>query len=128
MTNRFRITALIALSGLALVGPPAAAPAQCAVPPGLDGLWLGNDHGNYYLRQVGNEVWWVGLDGDTDGAGWTHTFRGLRSGNTINGRWVDVRGNIGVGQLTLRVQGYRMVSTYSSNHNFGGSSWDKQPC
>jgi hypothetical protein len=69
------LAAFTALSGAALI-PTAPAAAACPPAPGLTGYWRGNDQGDYYIRQIGNEVVWVGLDSTTDGAGWTHMFRG----------------------------------------------------
>ncbi|HKC03971.1 MAG TPA: hypothetical protein VKC17_11805 [Sphingomicrobium sp.] len=107
---------------------PGAAPAAqiCVPPPGLSGHWRGNDQGDYYIREIGNTVYWVGLDSTTNGAGWTHMFTGYRSGATINGRWADVRGNTGAGTLSLTMQGNRLIRTASTGSGFGGSRWIKR--
>jgi len=118
------LVALAALPGASLA--PAPALAQCIPPLGLTGYWRGNDQGDYYIRQIGTDVWWVGLDATTAGKGWTHAFRGTRVGNTIRGSWADVRGNVGSGSMILAVSGRTMVRTFSSNPNFGGSKWSKR--
>ena len=128
MTNRIPIIlallAFTALPGAALI-PASPAAAACPPPPGLTGYWRGNDQGDYYIRQIGNEVVWVGLDRTTNGAGWTHMFHGVRNGNTINGRWRDVRGINGLGTLTLNVSGFSMVRTANTGSGFGGTRWGK---
>jgi hypothetical protein len=129
MTNRIPIIlallAFTALPGAALI-PTAPAAAACPPPPGLTGYWRGNDQGDYYIRQIGNEVVWVGLDSTTAGAGWTHMFRGYRNGNVINGAWRDVRGNTGMGTMSLAVTGMTMVRTNATGSGFGGTRWVKR--
>ncbi len=67
MANRIptilALAAFTALSGAALI-PTAPAAAACPPAPGLTGYWRGNDQGDYYIRQIGNEVVWVGLELD----------------------------------------------------------------
>ncbi len=118
------LAAFTALSGAALVPSPVA--AQCVPGPGLTGYWRGNDQGDYYIRQVGTKVWWVGMDSTTNGRGWTHAYHGWRGGNNITGSWADVRGNVGVGMMNLVIDGHVMTRGYSSNPNFGGSRWVKR--
>lgn len=113
-----------ALPGASLA--PAPAMAQCIPPAGLTGYWRGNDRGDYYIRQINNDVWWVGLDSTTAGKGWTHAFRGYRSGNTIRGTWADVRGNVGTGTMILTMQGNRLIRTGSTGSGFGGTRWIKR--
>ena len=130
MTHGFAKLASLAactlLSGAALA--PAAAPAAqiCVPPPGLSGHWRGNDEGDYYIREIGNTVYWVGLDSTTNGRGWTHMFTGYRSGTTINGRWADVRGNSGAGTMKLVFAGMTMTRVASTGSGFGGSKWIKR--
>ena len=120
------LAACTLVSGAALA--PVAAPAAqiCVPPPGLTGHWRGNDQGDYYIRQNGSEVWWVGMDSTTDGRGWTHAFRGGRSGNSIIGVWADVRGNSGAGSMRLTVTGMTMVRNSASGSGFGGTRWTKR--
>lgn len=38
--------------------------AQCVGPSSVDGRWTADDHGTYYIRQMGNEFVWVGTSAD----------------------------------------------------------------
>jgi len=120
------LTAFAAVSG-ATVAPVAAPAAQiCVPPPGLTGHWRGNDQGDYYVREIGNTVYWVGMDANSNGAAWTHMFSGYRSGATINGRWADVRGNTGAGTMRLMLNGMTMVRVSATGSGFGGTRWTKR--
>jgi hypothetical protein len=33
----------------------------------LTGAWKANDGGTYYIRNIGNDVWWLGTSGNDDG-------------------------------------------------------------
>jgi hypothetical protein len=61
----------------------------------LTGTWAGNDAGIYYLRQLGDQVWWLGMSGRGEplvkrGTDWTNVYRGTLSGDTITGTYADV--------------------------------------
>ena len=32
-------------------------------PASLTGTWVANDGGTYFLRQIGDTLWWLGLSG-----------------------------------------------------------------
>src|SRR5436190_12774748 len=55
----------------------------------LTGRWSGNDGGTYYLRQLGNELWWSGQSGDS-GQTFSNVYQGTIRGDQISGRWADV--------------------------------------
>ena len=78
--------ATLTLGLAALNGTPAH--ALCAAPPDLNGTWRANDGGTYHVRQIGTQVWWVGLSSD-GGKSWTNVFHGTRTGNTVTGSWAD---------------------------------------
>ena len=75
----------------------------------LTGAWAGDDHGVYYIRQVGDCLWWFGTElvdierGLTGQAGFANVASGRVSGTRIEVEWADVpMGNIlGGGGLTL---------------------------
>ena len=74
----------------------------------LTGAWLGNDHGIYYLRQVGDALWWSGMHlGGTDeatlGRLFTNVFHGEinRRDMTISGDFLDVPRGENMGGSTL---------------------------
>ncbi len=110
---------------------PSVANALCAAAKDMNGVWKGNDGGTYFIRQMGNEVWWVGLSGD-DGKSWTNVYKGTRSGNVVTGTWADVpkgRGRSG-GIMNLAIQGSSGVAGFTRTQvsgGFGGSRWS-QPC
>jgi hypothetical protein len=66
----------------------------------LTGTWAGDDEGVYYLRQIGDQVWWLGMSGlggsfELRGTEWTNVFLGTLSGDMLTGTYADVpQGNI----------------------------------
>lgn len=100
----------------------------------MTGIWLGDDGGTYYLRQIGNVVWWIGLSGGIDGRTYSNVFRGTMTTqsidneriNVINGEYVDVlRGKKGEamhsGKLLLHVSSPETISKISGA--FGTTTW-----
>jgi hypothetical protein len=59
----------------------------------LTGIWPERNGGIYAVRQIGQDIWWVGVS-DTyafrRGVTWTNVFHGRINGNIINGSWMDV--------------------------------------
>ena len=114
------LLAVVALGMVALQPTPAAAQA-------IGGVWSCDDGGTYYIRQIGNTVWWSALSGD-GGATWSHVFHGQRSGQTISGSWADVpMGQImGSGTLQLRVEsGSVMVRLNTTGSGYGCAYWTR---
>src|SRR5262245_22519033 len=121
--------------GLALLSCSAAAgssqrPARGAAVAQLEDLtggWTADDGATYYLRQIGNQVWWTGLSRD-NGLSFTNVFHGSIQGNVIVGNWSDVpRGKImSSGNLTLSLATTRGgLELYKQNQTggFGASVW-----
>ena len=77
----------------------------------LTGAWDADDGGVYYIRQVGDCVWWFGTDlvdinsGQTGQRGFSNVAAGHMNGREIEMEWADVPiGEIlGGGGLTLLV-------------------------
>jgi hypothetical protein len=97
----------------------------------MNGVWKANDGGTYYVRQIGNDVWWLGMSGD-GGRSWTNVYKGVRNGDTVTGTWADVpHGGVrSSGILNLHVAGTTGVLGFSRlqvSGGFGGSRWF-QPC
>ena len=92
----------------------------------LNGVWNCNDGGVYFVRQVGNEVWWYGQSSD-GGTTWSNVFRGVIRGNQVVGRWADVpKGSVrGYGEMTLSISNASRLSKISGGQNFGGSVWSR---
>jgi hypothetical protein len=86
------------------VSAPPVAVYQCESRPvtwdgssavDLTGTWAGDDQGVYYLRQVGNQVWWLGMSGlggplVNRGTDWTNVYLGTLSADTVTGTYADV--------------------------------------
>jgi hypothetical protein len=62
----------------------------------LTGAWAGNDTGVYYIRQVGDCVWWFGTEvrdiafGATDQHGFANVASGRIIGTQVDLEWADV--------------------------------------
>ena len=77
----------------------------------LTGAWSGDDGGIYYVRQVGDVVWWNGMSSRAAppvalGRDWNNVGRGeIGKDLTIVSDWVDVpRGGIdGSGTVTFKI-------------------------
>ncbi|AFZ03517.1 hypothetical protein [Calothrix sp. PCC 6303] len=91
----------------------------------MTGAWNCNDGGVYFIRQVGNQIWWYGQSSD-GGQTWSNVFQGTITGSRIVGSWADVpKGSIrGYGEMTLRISGGR-IQKISGGQNFGGSVWSR---
>jgi hypothetical protein len=93
----------------------------------LTGRWSANDGGTYYIRQVGNDLWWYGESGD-GGRSWTNVLHASLQGNRVVGRWADVpHGTIhSAGEMDIQVvSADRLVATRSTG-GFGGREWTRQ--
>ncbi len=51
-------------AGLSVLMLPIGAFALCVAAKDMSGVWKGNDRATYYVSQVGNDVWWVGMSVD----------------------------------------------------------------
>lgn len=97
----------------------------------LTGIWQANDGGTYYLRQIGNIIWWNGMSGGNDGRTFDNVFRGTITSttNTIAGEWADVpRGTVmGSGTLGLKIISPTTLQkvTQSGSSRFGATTWQK---
>jgi hypothetical protein len=109
--------------------PTPASATTVSYAEDLTGTWLSNDGGTYYVRQLDNAVWWVGLDA-TDGGNFSNVFHGTRDGDVITGSWADVpRGRaMSQGLLTLAVvsteRGTELVARQQTG-GFGGTGWSR---
>ncbi|WP_157229329.1 hypothetical protein [Rivularia sp. PCC 7116] len=90
----------------------------------LSGRWRASDGGTYYLKQIGNELWWFG-ESPNQGATWSNIFHGQIQGKQIAGKWVDVpkgRNNL-AGEITLKVLSPNRLRAVRKTGGFGGSVW-----
>jgi hypothetical protein len=112
--------------------PGGCNPPEPSPPPApainLTGKWKANDGGTYYLRQVGNQVWWYGEYTPTSPP-WSNVYRGtIVNGTEIWGSWADVpKGYIlGSGDMKLRIESKnRIVAISKTGSGFGGSIWTR---
>lgn len=97
--------------------PPAAADLSaiaCATADPTDlgeltGVWLGSEGGMYYIRQVGDCIWWFGTDvqdiepGLTDQSGFANVASGRVDGDRVEVEWADLPlgDTLGGGGLSL---------------------------
>jgi hypothetical protein len=88
----------------------------------LTGTWKSNQGATYFIRQIGNVIWWYGESTDS-GKQWTNVFRGTIAGNRIKGTWADVPkgrlANSGVLELQIEESG-RLTR---KKGNFGDTYW-----
>ena len=106
--------------------PPTATLPSVA----LTGVWQANDGGTYYLRQIGNILWWNGMSGGNDGRTFDNVFRGTITSttNTIAGEWADVpRGTVmGSGTLGLKIiNPTTLQKVTQTGSGFGATTWQK---
>ena len=100
----------------------------------LTGAWAGNDNGVYYIRQVGDCVWWFGTEivdiepGLTGQRGFANVASGRFDGTRIVVEWADLpMGNIlGGGGLTFvydeETDQLVMIEQRGDWQPFGGST------
>jgi hypothetical protein len=111
--------------------PPTPPPPQQQPSSALTGVWRANDGGTYYLRQIGNILWWNGMSAN-DGRTFNNIFKGtiILTTGTIVGDWADVpRGTImGQGTLTLKIVSPTTIQKVSqTGSGFGAITWQKIP-
>ena len=92
----------------------------------LTGQWNCDDGGTYFLRQIGNVLWWYGASADA-GASWSNIFWGNIQGDQIAGEWADVpKGNIlGGGEMSLVLESAFTLKVISKTGGFGGNTWNR---
>jgi hypothetical protein len=97
----------------------------------LTGRWGCDDGGHYFVRHVGNEVWWSGSSRNPKGpakANFANIFHGTINGNVITESWVnDPKGEArNAGKLTLEIinNGKRLeLKKTKETGGFSGGSW-----
>src|SRR5262249_53776663 len=77
-----------------VVPPGAGRPGRIAPPdnPSLTGSWLASDAGTYYLRQIGDELWWIGVSPGLmyPGVESCTVFHGSVTDSGVTGKWSAV--------------------------------------
>ena len=141
-----RASAPAAASASPKPSPTSAEAAPCTVRTltfdgartDLTGPWLANDGGVYYLRRIGNDLWWNGMSGRSEppqalGRDWNNVAHGtIADDGTIKLDWADVpRGGIlGNGTLTWVIEetngSTHLHKTAETGTGFGGEQFT--PC
>jgi hypothetical protein len=100
-------------------------PAVCVAD--LTGKWFCDDGGTYYLRQIGNSLYWYGERDKTKPA-WSNVLAGRIKGGEIRGNWADVpKGpTMGRGDLRLAIkESGNILVAIKKTGGFGGSRWTR---
>ncbi len=123
---------LLLVTGIGATVLPAYAPepAQLQSDPalsGLSGVWKSNDGGTYYLSQIGDILWWIGMSGGNDGRTYSNVFKVTIDQRTIAGEWADVpRGtNRNAGTMTLKMESDGTLLKISQTGGFGPILWQR---
>jgi hypothetical protein len=89
----------------------------------LSGLYVADNQDKYYLKQLGNSLWWIGTDKNTSNI--KNIFKGIIYGNNIQGQWIASPMNLttrdnGSLNMTISFTSPENVSIdkVSSNYNF----------
>lgn len=96
----------------------------------LTGGWSADDVGTYYVRQIGDAVWWLGLSRDR-GLTFTNVFRGrVRAeidGTFVQGEWADVPQGLAEnsGTLSLNAPDFATLNSIDTTGGFGARRWEK---
>lgn len=98
-----------------------------ANPASLTGTWMANDGGMYFLRQIGDTLWWLGLSGGLlhPGLQFCNVFHASVTESAVSGEWSDVpRGATSCrGTLTLRPAGEDQLLRVAESGGYGASIW-----
>lgn len=92
----------------------------------LTGIWSCDDAGTYYIRQIGNAVWWDGEDTAANPR-WANVAHGTISGNTVTLEYADVPEGtaIGYGTLVLDIISNDELRAKEKPESYGGSHWTR---
>jgi hypothetical protein len=92
----------------------------------LTGVWSCDNGGTFYIRQLGNTIWWYGED-DANNPNWSNVAKGTISGSKITLTWADVPkgGNMLKGSLVLNIASDDELQATSQDGGFVGSTWTR---
>ncbi len=67
----------------------------------LSGIYIADNKDKYFLKQVGNSLWWIGTDKNDSSV--KNVFKGVINRSNITGQWVDspLKKTLGNGSLNL---------------------------
>ena len=92
----------------------------------LTGTWSLDVGGNFYIRQIGNDIWWYGESSATNPS-WSNVAHGVLSDEYIFLDWADVPkgGNAKSGTLSLEVVNLDELRAIEETGGFSGSEWTR---
>jgi hypothetical protein len=104
--------------------PPPPPPPPVTID--LTGAWNTDGGGKYYIRQLGNNVWWYG-EGAPTNPYWSNVAHGVLVGNELRLEWADVpKGStMNSGNLVIKVESNSRLVAISKTGGFGGSVWTR---
>jgi hypothetical protein len=127
---RTALLVLVAVGGL-MLSPLSTATGE-PKRSDLTGKWDCDDNGTYYIRQIGDELWWKGESKDRDPDNkkkvFANIFHGTIRGDKIVGSWADdpAGETNSSGTLTLEIEGkgegVKLKKTKETG-GFSGSNW-----
>ena len=127
----FLVLSLILISVKPIYGSPTSVIVPCD-PNDLTGKWSANDGATYFIRQIGNKLWWFGALSLQEGTGFSNVFHGQlyaegAAGPYIYGDWQDVPfgNNRGYGQLVITLDPSGQKLFKSSGEGFSATEWTK---
>lgn len=94
----------------------------------IEGVFTCDWNGNYYVRQIGNEILWYGED-DNVSPLWSNVAHGTINGNVLTLLWADVpKGSIMQhGKLVINIlSNDNFTLTSQEGDNFGSSVWNRK--
>ena len=127
----FLVLSLILISVKPIYGSPSSVIVPCD-PNDLTGKWSANDGATYFIRQIGNKLWWFGASSLQEGIPFSNVLHGeVYGGGSIQpyiwGEWQDVPfgNNRWSGQLFINVDpsGQKLFKT--SGEGFSATEWTK---
>ncbi|MFI0776291.1 hypothetical protein [Streptomyces sp. NPDC021212] len=99
----------------------------------LTGTWAAGEDGLYFLRQLGNHLWWTGVStasprGSHDfqlGLRWANVFAGQFEDSTARGDWADVpRGRFrNSGTVDVDIISPDLLKLRAQSGGFGTTEW-----
>jgi hypothetical protein len=102
----------------------STAPVMGAEAADLTGVWRTSGGVTFYVRQLGNEIWWFGQQAPTNPR-WTNVAQGMLVGDLVQVKWVDVPmgGTRHQGSLALRVVEPDHLKVVENPNDFWSADW-----
>ncbi len=94
----------------------------------IEGVFVCDWNGNYYVRQIGNEVLWYGEEVSVDPS-WSNVAHGTINGDVLTLIWADVpKGSImQKGNLVIKIlSNDNFILTSQEGDHFGSSNWNRK--